>query len=70
MDLIREGNVLNFIDDVIIAIKDYITHKNVLENVSKLLAENQLTINREKSEFCKKSIVYLGQTVDSEGITL
>lgn len=39
-----------------------------LEEVLKRLRAANLTINEEKSHFCKNSLIYLGYVVDSHGL--
>ena len=47
-DLINTGEVVSFIDDVIVGIKGEEKHDNVVKEVIKRLAENYLYVKPEK----------------------
>ena len=47
-DLINTGEVVSFIDDVIVEIKGEEKHDNVVKEVIKRLAENYLYVKPEK----------------------
>ena len=48
-----------FLDDVLIASKDIETHYSHLSTVLERLSEDGLTININKSTFCKNKVDYL-----------
>ena len=58
-----------YIDDVLVASKTADEHRDHLHLVCKLLADNGLVINKEKSVFGISSVQFLGHTVDAHGIT-
>lgn len=70
MDQLLQGldGVKCFFDDIIIqgSSEDELLRR--LEQVLQRLKENNLRVNREKCQFFKKSINYLGHTIDEEGI--
>lgn len=57
-----------YIDDILVFSESRESHKNDLEEVLKILAENNLRISIEKCEFFKSEINFLGFTITSEGI--
>lgn len=63
-----EPHVFVYLDDIIIATPTIDLHFKVLEEVLKRLTEAGLTVNREKCEFLKPELRYLGFIVDSGGL--
>ena len=63
-----EGSVFIYLDDIIIATKDFSTHLNVLEKVFSRLLTAGLTVNKEKCEFVKSELKFLGYVVDKHGL--
>jgi hypothetical protein len=63
-----EPLVFVYLDDVIVATPDFHQHLDVLEKVSTRLTNAGLTMNREKCEFLKDELRYLGHIVDSRGV--
>ena len=61
-------NVECYIDDIIVASDDEISHMKDLEEVFKILEENGLKISVEKCEFVKKSLIFLGYEISDVGI--
>lgn len=57
-----------FLDDIIVCGKNTEEHLNRLGNVFKILDEANLKIKREKCDFFKRSITYLGHKIDGEGL--
>ncbi|KAG0440872.1 Retrovirus-related Pol polyprotein from transposon opus [Dictyocoela muelleri] len=57
-----------FIDDIFIYAKDIDSHVHNLKIIMRLLFENNVVINFEKSEFIETEITFLGQIISSEGI--
>ena len=53
--------------DVIIVTETFEEHFKWLRHVLKRIADAGLTINREKSEFCRSEVKYLGMLVNREG---
>lgn len=68
VDLMKEENVLVYIDDIIHFTKDEKKPMKILKAVFSLLEENDLRINTEKCELFKRTINYLSQIVDENGI--
>uniref|UniRef100_A0ABD2X054 Reverse transcriptase domain-containing protein n=2 Tax=Trichogramma kaykai TaxID=54128 RepID=A0ABD2X054_9HYME len=56
-----------YIDDIIIATATYAEHLRWLEHVLKRINQAGLTINRDKSFFCRSEVKYLGVIVDRNG---
>lgn len=57
-----------FIDDILIhslSREDHLIHA---ENVLKILRENNVSVNFDKSEFCKNEVKYLGHKIGTTGI--
>ena len=57
-----------FQDDMLVSGKDANEHLSNLRGLLKRLNEKGLRCRREKCEFAKPSIQYLGHTLSSEGI--
>lgn len=62
--------VLIFLDDILIYGKTRQELKERTEKVMKILEKNNLTLNREKCEFEKRSIQFLGHTVNANGFSI
>ena len=65
-NLISQGKVLVYIDDIVIHTKDKDEHRQITWQVLELLCENKLYVKPEKCEIKKSEIEYLGLIV-SEG---
>lgn len=65
--LLFEG-VLVYLDDILIYSETMEEHLELLEKVFSLLKKNQLHVARDKCEFARTSISFLGHTIDQEGI--
>ena len=57
-----------YLDDIIIATETFEEHLHWLDKVLHKLREANLTINRDKCEFCRSQVKYLGFLVNSEGL--
>ena len=55
-------------DDVLVNGKDQEEHDARLEAVLQCLKSAGVTLNREKCEFSKAKVVFLGHLIDAEGI--
>jgi alpha-acetolactate decarboxylase len=62
-----EPFVFKYIDDIYIASMHFVDHLNLLAEVGRRLTSAGLTINIEKSEFCRKEIKYLGYVINKDG---
>ncbi|CAB0031385.1 unnamed protein product [Trichogramma brassicae] len=63
-----QPHVFIYIDDIIIATPTFNEHKYWLNKVIDKLNSVDLTINKEKSEFCCQSVQFLGYIIDREGL--
>jgi transposase InsO family protein len=63
-----EPFVFVYLDDIIVVTPTFEKHVEVLREMSKRLRAANLTITLEKSEFCKKELVFLGYVIDGNGI--
>ena len=61
--------VFVFFDDILIATKSIDDHISTLSRVMEILLTNGVTLNKEKCQFCKPSIDFLGHTLSSAGVT-
>lgn len=62
-----EPRVFVYLDDLIIATNDFDEHLRLLQEVARRLQMAGLTINADKSVFCRRSIRYLGYVLDESG---
>ena len=69
-DLINTGKVVSFIDNVIIGMETEEKHDELVEEVVKRLAENDLYIKPEKCKWKVKEIGFLEVVIESEGIKI
>lgn len=67
-DELEKGTIAIYIDDILIMTKDEQSHMEVLNNVLYALETNNMKINKSKSIFCKKSLMYLQQILGPDGI--
>ncbi|XP_055837929.1 uncharacterized protein LOC129906276 [Episyrphus balteatus] len=58
-----------YLDDIIVISKTFEEHLEHLKEVFKRLQAAHLRINREKCEFCKRELKYLGYVVSDQGIS-
>ena len=63
-DLISEGVVVVYLDDILIFTKTLEEHQEVVQRVMELLQQHNLSLKPEKCEFEKSSVEYLG-VIDS-----
>jgi transposase InsO family protein len=61
-----EPNVFTYLDDVIIATADFETHIQCILDIAQCFKDAGLTININKSKFCRRQLEYLGYVIDSE----
>ena len=62
-DLIMEGHVIVYMDDILIFTKDMETHRRVVKDVLRVLQKYQLYLKPDKCEFEKEELEYLGVLV-------
>lgn len=63
-----EDSCFVYLDDVIIISKDFESHLELLRKVLERLMSAGFTLNREKCNFCRPEITYLGYVVDRHGL--
>jgi hypothetical protein len=66
-ELINEGHVIVYMDDIMIFSKDMEEHRRVVKRVLSILHKHNLYLKPEKCEFEKEKVEYLGLVV-SEGM--
>ena len=69
-DMILEGVVVVYLDDILIFTKDLEEHRRVTHRVLGRLAEHQLYLRPEKSEFEKTRIEYLGLIISENKVEM
>ena len=69
-DLINTGKVASFINDVIVRTEEEERYDEVIEEVVKRLAENNLYIKSEKCKWKVKEVGFLGVVIKLEGIKI
>src|SRR4051812_25158046 len=72
-ELIDEGVVIVYIDDILIYIETIEEHKNIVKRVLEILKKNHLYLKylkAEKCEFEKNKIKYLGLIISPENIEI
>ena len=65
-DLISEGVVVMYLDDILIFTKTLEEHWEVVQQVMELLQQHNLLLKLEKCEFKKLSVEYLGVIVSHD----
>lgn len=63
-----EPYVFVYLDDVIIVTDTFEKHMHVLNDVLSRLTTAGLVLNKEKCEFCRSELRYLGYVVDRQGL--
>ena len=69
-DLISEGVVVVYLDDILIFTKTLEEHRKVVKRVVELLQQHNLSLKLEKCEFEKTSVEYLGVVVSHNTIKM
>ena len=57
-----------YLDDILVASSSHAEHYEHLQRLFTVLQDHGVTVNAEKSEFGKPSLVFLGHVIDSSGI--
>lgn len=65
-----EPRVYHYVDDFVILSETFEEHIDLLKEIATRLRKNNLTISREKSDFCHKQITFLGYLLTDEGLTI
>lgn len=66
--LMKDLNVVVYLDDLLITGKDEAEHLKNLDRVLQRLQENGLRVKKSKCEFGKTQIEYLGHVLDEKGV--
>ena len=69
-DLINTGKVASFIDNVIIGMEEEEEHDELVEEVVRRLAENNLYVKPKKCKWKVKEVGFLGVVIEPEGIKM
>ena len=69
-DLISEGVVVVYLDDILIFTKTLEEHRKVVRKVLEILREHGLSLKPEKCEFEKTSIEYLGVIISHDLVNM
>ena len=69
-DLINTGEVVSFIDDIIVGTEKEKEHNEVVEEVVRRLAENDLYVKPEKCKWKIKEVRFLGVVIGPEEIKM
>jgi len=69
-NLIAEGIVVVYLDDILIFTKTKEEHKQAVRRVLQVLKENKLFLRPEKCEFCKQRIEYLGLVISENEVSM
>lgn len=65
-----EPYVFVYLDDIIIIANDFQKHLEVLREVLQRLKGAGLTVSREKCQFCRSELKYLGYVVNQKGLAV
>lgn len=63
-----EPYCFKYLDDIVIVTPDIETHFSVLEEVFKRLKESGLTLNKDKCQFCRSELKFLGYIINRQGL--
>src|SRR6202034_2405493 len=69
-DLVAEGVVVVYLDDILIFTETMEQHREVTRSVLKLLEENQLFLKPDKCEFEKTKLEYLGVVISHNSVEM
>jgi len=69
-NLIVEGIVVVYLDDILIFTKTEEEHMQVVQRVLQVLKENKLFLHPEKCEFYKQRIEYLGLVISENEVSM
>jgi len=69
-NLIAEGIVVVYLDDILIFTKMKEEHEQAVRQVLQVLKENKLFFRPEKCEFCKQRIEYLGLVISENEVSM
>ena len=69
-DLISEGVVVVYIDDILIYTQNLEQHRRITRRVLERLREHKLYLKAEKCEFCRTKIEYLGMIISENTVEM
>ena len=69
-DLISEGVVVVYLDDILIFTKTLEEHRKVVRRVMEILQKHGLSLKPEKCEFEKTSVEYLGVVISHDSVKM
>lgn len=69
-DFIDRGLIVVFMDDILIATEDFEEHVKILSEILKRMASCGLELKLSKCKFGYRELVYLGYTINSNGIQM
>ena len=69
-ELILEGKVVVYLDDILIFTKDLNEHRRLVKRVLALLEKNKLFLKPEKCDFEKEVIEYLGVIISENHVAM
>ena len=69
-DLIDQGHIVIYMDDILIFTKDLEEHQWIVNEVLKWLKENDLFLKPQKCFFEQKEVKFLGLIISEEGIRM
>lgn len=63
-----EPNVFIYLDDIIVVTSTFQKHIEILTEIFRRIREANLTLNKEKCQFCRPELRYLGYVVSEQGL--
>ena len=67
-DMVRDGRLIVYMDDIMVATRDVEEHFRILKEVFKRLVDNKLELRLDKCGFLRTNVKYLGYEIDGSGI--
>jgi len=69
-DLINQGDIATFIDDILVATDTEEGHDELVEEILKRLEENDLFVKPEKCRWKVREVEFLGVVIGPKGIEM
>ena len=69
-ELINEGSVVVYLDDILIYFKDLEEYRQLVQQVFVILQENHLFLKPQKCEFKRSTTKYLGHIIENGEIQI
>lgn len=67
-DLLKDGTVIVYMDDILVATEDLASHLSTLRKVFSVLVDNKIELRLDKCSFLCTEIEYLGYRIDVNGL--